>query len=98
MTVHSLAMAVLCAAALAGSAAGAWAQTPEAPKVEAPPTGGPKPEGLAQPPAETAPASPAVEERTGSGPLEQSAPVRPDGPVPLPERPSEPHGAPKEIR
>lgn len=99
MPVRSLAIAILLACVTTIGAASAWAQISEPPKIDAPPpTSGPKPEGLAQSPSETAPVTPHVEERTGSGPRQESAPVRPEGPVPLRERPSEPPGAPKEIR
>lgn len=100
MPVRSLAIAILLACVTTIGAASAWAQISEPPKIDAPPpTSGPKPEGLAQSPSETAPVTPHVEERTGSGGIpDESAPVRPEGPEPLPERPSEPRGAPKEIR
>ncbi len=90
----------LAALLLAIGAPAASAQS-DTPKVDGP-TSGPKPEGLAQPPAETAPAIPnksAIPERVGSSLEERKAdPARPEGPTPLPERPAEPHGAPKEIR
>lgn len=84
--------------AIGAPAASAQADTP---KVDGP-TSGPKPEGLAQPPAETAPVIPdksAIPERVGSSLEERKeVPSRPEGPTPLPERPAEPSGAPKEIR
>jgi hypothetical protein len=88
----------LAALLLALGAPAASAQT-EPPKVDGPTSG---PEGLAQPPAETAPAIPsksAIPERVGSSLEERKGEVaRPEGPTPLPERPAEPSGAPKEIR
>jgi hypothetical protein len=90
----------LAALMLALGAPAASAQT-ETPKVDGP-TSGPKPEGLAQPSSETAPAIPnksAIPERIGPSLKETTGEAgRPEGPVPMPERPEEPSGAPKEIR
>ena len=92
----------LAALLLAIGAPAASAQS-EPPKVDGP-TSGPKPEQLAHPPSETAPVKPVTPESTGAS-MSNSASdrgavehARPEGPTPLPERPAEPTGAPKEIR